>query len=111
MSSDAHVARDAVRRRQNEASREWATREGITWTDDECVVLLEKWVLVDPRDRDEVKVSKTLNRTIQACRTRAEKLREELGVRGACFSKTKEKEPEICTSCWQTKAANGSCAC
>jgi hypothetical protein len=77
---DDHVDKDAERRHLNEVSERYATRRRASWTDDEDMIILDEWVLVDPQFRDELGVAKRLSRTLFACQGRAEQLRALLGV-------------------------------
>jgi hypothetical protein len=88
---DSHIPRDERRHRDNEASKRWATRDGEPWTEDEDAFILTEWIKVDPDARDEVTVSKCLERTIVACRRRAQEIRALLGLSSPCF--TKKTEP------------------
>jgi ferric-dicitrate binding protein FerR (iron transport regulator) len=75
------VNRDVRRRRMNEQSMEWATRSKIPWTDEEEMIILNDWVLVDPSHRDELEISKRLQRSLFACQARAEALRDQLDIK------------------------------
>lgn len=63
------------RRLANDASRAWAANDGQPWTADEEDILVEYWINVEPRDREEEDISKLLERTIEACRVRCEIIR------------------------------------
>lgn len=81
--SEQFVDHYAERKRRNEASQAWATRSREEWTEDEDAFLISEWIHVDASDRDEVTVSRCLERTIEACRVRCEHLRVRLGIK-AC---------------------------
>lgn len=68
------------RQRRNIESRKWAHRNGEPWTDDEDELLLTDWIEVDPDHRDERLVSQVLERTIESCRVRCERIRADLGI-------------------------------
>lgn len=77
--SDHIVNEYQERKRRNDASKRWATRDGKQWTDDEDDFLVEFWIDVHPQGRDEITVSQCLQRTIESCRVRCEKIRKERG--------------------------------
>lgn len=54
----------------------------LPWTEDEDEFIIEEWMAYDnfPGERDEETVSKILERTIEACRNRAEILRRNHGI-------------------------------
>jgi hypothetical protein len=70
----------AERRRLNNISKAWAARDNEPWSNDEEDFLIEYWIDVHPKDRDEITVSQCLERTIEACRVRCERIRARLGV-------------------------------
>lgn len=91
----------AARKRLNEASRFWATRNAEAWTDSDDMYILEMWIMRDPAARSEVEVSQKLERTIEACRARAEIIRKRLGIQ--VFEVTKKVVVEVneaCPDCW-----------
>lgn len=75
-----HVVNEyAHRQRLNNMSKEWAHRDGKSWTPDEDAFLVEFWIDVESEDRDEITVSQCLERTIESCRVRCEKIRKARG--------------------------------
>lgn len=111
MSNYSSVTRDERRRAENERSKSWASNDGTPWSDEDSVVLLEKWIMTDPARRDEEEVSRELRRTIQSCRTRAEKLRQELGVSEHHSPVAVEPDPVVCDRCFMAKSTCGTCGC
>lgn len=105
------LTRDERRRADNERSKSWATKDGTPWSDEDSVLLLEKWIMASPGGRDEEAISRELRRTIQSCRTRAEKLRDDLGVSQHYHRKNDEIPPEVCSKCFMAKSACGTCGC
>lgn len=81
----------AERKRRNEESRRWATRNGEPWSDEEDDLLLREWILIPPASRDESTVSQIVERTIESCRVRCEKIRERLGIQEHDVVKEKDK--------------------
>jgi hypothetical protein len=69
----------AHRKAMNDASKRWAKRDGQPWHDHEDEFLIEYWIDVAAKDRDEVTVSQCLERTIEACRVRCEHIRKRMG--------------------------------
>lgn len=86
--SDKFVDNYAARRQANAESRSWATRDREPWTEDEKDFLVEFWIDLDPSERDEVTVSKCLERTIESCRVQCEKIRKERGWSRVTFKQT-----------------------
>ena len=72
---------NSQRRRLNEASKHWAKRDYLAWDDAEDELIMTDWIDVDPKFRDEITVSQVLERTIEACRVRAEVLRKRYDIR------------------------------
>lgn len=68
------------RRRLNVESRAHATRNKASWTDDEDQFLVREWIHVEAKVRDEFTIAACLERTIEACRVRANLLRDRLGL-------------------------------
>lgn len=92
---------NSPRKRLNEASRFWATRNTEPWSDGDDMYILEKWIMVDPISRSEVEVSQHLQRTIEACRVRAEIIRKRLGIQVFEVKHTVVVEAtEACSDCW-----------
>lgn len=77
---DEQVNVYAMRKRRNDESRSWATRNTEPWTDEEEQFLLDEWILVPVAARDEVVISQIVERTIESCRVRCEKIRKRLGI-------------------------------
>jgi hypothetical protein len=73
----------AERRRVNEASRVFATRNKAPWTEDDDAFLLAEWIDVAPANRDEFTIAQCLERTVEACRVRTEIIRARLNMKGA----------------------------
>lgn len=64
----------------NIRSRKWAKRDRKPWEPIEDDVITELWIYVPASERDEIGISKLLERTIESCRVRAEHLRKDLGI-------------------------------
>lgn len=64
----------------NEQSKVHAVNDGKPWTDDDDMVLVDRWLLRSPGNRDYAGIARDLGRTIEACRVRCEKLRKVLGM-------------------------------
>lgn len=98
------------RQAANDRSRQYAHRDGQSWTDTDDAVILQQWVYPGPEKRDEAQVAKDLGRTIEACRIRAHILR---GIHtGARYNKQPEdgvRPAVICTGCWLEMPASGVC--
>lgn len=77
---DRMVDNYAERQRRNIESKAWAVRDGEPWEPEEDDLLLTDWILLDPAQRDERIVSQVLERTIEACRVRCERIRSRLGI-------------------------------
>lgn len=71
---------DRQRQELNGASHRWAHRNKEPWTAAEDEVILDYWVLVSKPERDERGVSELVERTVEACRERARKIRRELDL-------------------------------
>lgn len=92
---------NSARKRLNEASRFWAARNSEPWTEEEDDFLLHEWVMLDPVSRSEVECSQLLERTIEACRVRAEHIRKRLGLQVFEVKKrTIVEVTEVCPDCW-----------
>lgn len=76
------------RKRRNDESKAWATRDGDLWTDGEEEILLQYWIDVHPDDRDERAISQLLERTIEACRVRCEAIRAAHGLSNVRMTQT-----------------------
>lgn len=88
MTHEEEVDRYAARRRINEQSKAWALRDKAVWTPDEDEFLVSEWIQMPAGERDEVTISKILERTIEACRVRCEHLRKRLGISITCTRTT-----------------------
>lgn len=88
--NDSHILRDERRHNDSEASRKWARRHTEPWSKDEDEFIVVEWIKVDPNERDEVTVSQCLERTIIACRRRAQELRALMGMSAPGFKKKVE---------------------
>lgn len=77
------------RKSRNETSKVWAHRDGEVWTKAEDEVLVDYWIYKENRTtEDEVDISKLLERTIEACRVRCERLRSDLGIQSFRITRT-----------------------
>lgn len=99
MTDGYYTDKYAARRAANETSRGWARKLGEPWDPWEDDILLAFWIDVAAQDRDEVKVSMCLERTIESCRARCEKIRERLGIKVFTITHTVVVE-EVCPNCW-----------
>lgn len=68
------------RQKRNNESKAWAHRDNEPWTSDEEEFLLQEWINTAPSERDERLVSQILERTIEACRVRCERIRAHMGI-------------------------------
>lgn len=106
---DSTVKRDDRRHDENLKSKSWAKRDGVVWTDEEDLYIIDEWILKSASIRDEVEVSKHLQRTLFACKRRAEYLREVLDVQGPCNGRKTEERPDLCPSCNTALPKTGLC--
>lgn len=103
---------DEARRRLNERSMDWATRQRKAWTPEEDAVILNEWVLVAASERSddaEMAIARRLNRTLFGCQGRAEHLRGVLDFSTPSASRTPEKPREVCPRCFIELPATGVC--
>jgi hypothetical protein len=107
-----HEEYDAMRRRMNEQSQVWAVEQKKHWRPEDDEVILNEWVLVDPRHRDEMGIAKRLARTLFACQGRAEHLRDLLDFKDEAAKRGHAPAPRpVCETCWQEITPAGTCAC
>jgi len=89
----------AERRRINEESKRWADRDGERWESWEDDFLIAYWIGLPADVRDEEECSRLLERTIEACRVRTEKIRARLGIT-VVRTTTITIEEQACPECW-----------
>jgi hypothetical protein len=102
--------RDEARRRNNEKSKEWATRRHVAWSAEDDDVILNEWIKVPCAQRDEMGVARRLSRTLYACQGRAEDLRRALGLALPSSSRTAPPAPQpVCQRCFIELPCTGVC--
>lgn len=109
--SASRAALDAQRRKLNDRSKSWATRQRQSWTPEEDAVIINEWLpYPSTADRDEEGISRKLSRTVFACQGRAEDLRELLGLTGHshCSSAPEQARP-VCGGCFMELPVVGKC--
>lgn len=112
--SHSRVELDAQRKKLNDKSLAWATRQKLAWTADEDAVIINEW-LPKPAsdDRDEEGISKRLSRSVFACQGRAQHLRELLGLTGhshcSAAPEMEEVTRPVCGSCFMELPVSGEC--
>jgi len=112
--SHSRAELDAARRKLNDKSLTWATRQRQSWTTEEDAVIINEW-LPKPAsaERDEVGISMRLSRSVFACQGRAEELRKLLGLTGHshCSAAPEMEEPArpVCGSCFMELPVKGEC--
>lgn len=104
------MLRDEARRRDNERSMQWATRQKTHWTPEEDAVILEDWVRTPAETRDEMGVARRLSRSLFSCQGRAEDLRRLYGISTPGTSRTAPRAPApVCQRCFIELPATGQC--
>lgn len=104
---------DAARRRLNERSMGWATRQHQSWTPEEDAVILNEWVLVAAAQRGdtvEMEIAKRLSRTLFGCQARAEHLRGVLDFSTPAARRTAAPAARpVCGTCHMEIPPTGLC--
>lgn len=111
MTSPSREALDAKRRKLNDKSKAWATRQKLAWTTEEDAVIINEWLTQPSSDlRDEEGISRKLSRTVFGCQGRAEELRKLLGLTGHshCSAAPAPAQP-VCQRCFMEMPIVGGC--
>jgi hypothetical protein len=100
----------------NERSRAWAVNDGKPWSGEEDDFIWELWVHTDPAVRDEIGVSQVLERTVEACRNRAEHLRRggyrpPLVAHRKVTIETTVTYDDVCPRCFLIRTPSRACGC